>query len=99
MNAFGQIYEVVRSIPKGKVATYGQVARLAGNPRWSRVVGYALHSSSKQIQLPCHRVVDRHGHTAPVFRVDGVDLQQKMLEAEGVEFLEDGRVDLNRYLW
>ena len=99
MNTFERIYQVVRQIPKGKVATYGQVARLAGNPRWSRVVGYALHSSSREKNLPCHRVVDRHGHTSPAFGYGGEDIQQKLLEAEGVGFVEKGRVDLERYLW
>ena len=55
MNTFERIYAVVQTIPKGKVATYGQVALLAGNPRWARVVGYALHVNPKPGVIPCHR--------------------------------------------
>jgi len=58
MNTFEKIYEVVKSIPEGKVATYGQVALLAGNPRWARVVGYALHVNPEPGIIPCHRVVN-----------------------------------------
>ena len=58
-NTFGKIYEVVKQIPKGKVATYGQVAALAGNRRWARVVGYALHANPNEQEIPCYRVVTR----------------------------------------
>ncbi len=61
MNTFEKIYEVVKGIPKGKVATYGQVAILTGNPHWARVVGYALHNNSDPPTIPCHRVVNREG--------------------------------------
>lgn len=61
MNAFDRIYAVVRRIPRGRVATYGQVALLAGNPRWSRVVGYALHVNPDPEGIPCFRVVNRLG--------------------------------------
>ena len=63
MNSYERIYAVVRSIPRGTVATYGQVARLAGNPRWARVVGYALHVNPDPEGIPCYRVVDRNGCT------------------------------------
>ena len=66
-NVFGKIYEVVKSIPKGRVATYGQVALLAGNPRWSRVVGYALHVNPDPENIPCHRVVNRFGEVSKAF--------------------------------
>ena len=58
MNSFERIYAVVCQIPAGKVATYGQIARLAGNPRWARVVGYALHNNPRPGEIPCHRVVN-----------------------------------------
>lgn len=64
MNAFDRIYAVVRRIPRGRVATYGQVALLAGNPRWSRVVGYALHVNPDPEGIPCFRVVNRLGETS-----------------------------------
>ncbi|MBR4720162.1 MAG: MGMT family protein [Clostridia bacterium] len=97
MNTFEKIYEVVTNIPKGKVATYGQVAALAGNPHWARVVGYALHVNPMPGIIPCHRVVNREGRTAPAFAFGGADVQRQLLEAEGVVFEEDGRVDLKKY--
>lgn len=97
MNSFEIIYEVVKSIPKGKVATYGQVARLAGNPRWSRVVGYALHVNPAPGIIPCHRVVNREGKVAPAFAFGGSDIQRELLEAEGIIFEQDGHIDLKKY--
>ena len=99
MNSFEKIYEIVCRIPEGKVATYGQVARLAGNPRWARVVGYALHATPAFGKIPCHRVVNKEGRTAPAFAFGGSDVQKAMLEAEGVLFLPDGRVDMAQCLW
>lgn len=99
MNTFERIYDVVCGIPKGKVATYGQVAVLAGNPRWARVVGYALHSNPRPGEIPCHRVVNRNGETAAAFAFGGGDRQRELLEEEGVEFLPDGRVDMEHYQW
>lgn len=99
MTAFERIYEVVKRIPKGKVATYGQVALLAGNPRWSRVVGYALHQNPAPGVIPCHRVVNREGRVAPAFAFGGSDVQRELLESEGVTFREDGTVDLAVYIW
>jgi len=90
MNTFEKIYEVVKNIPEGKVATYGQVACLAGNPRWARVVGYALHVNPMPGVIPCHRVVNREGKVAPGFAFGGNEVQRKLLEAEG-------RIDLKKY--
>ena len=81
------------------MATYGQVARLAGNPRWSRVVGYALHRNPAFGKIPCHRVVNKEGRTAPAFAFGGADVQRAMLEGEGVTFLPDGRVDMAKHRW
>lgn len=97
MTVFDKIYEVVRSIPEGKVATYGQVATLAGNPRWARVVGYALHNNPQPGIIPCHRVVNRQGKTAEAFAFGGGDVQRKMLEEEGIIFEKDGTVNLEKY--
>ncbi len=97
MNTFEKIYEVVRNIPKGKVATYGQVAFLAGNPRWARVVGYALHVNPEPGVIPCHRVVNREGKVAPGFAFGGEGVQRQLLEAEGIVFEQDGRIDLEKY--
>ncbi len=94
---FARIYDVVRSIPKGRVATYGKVAMLAGNPRWARVVGYALHINPEPGVIPCHRVVNREGKTAEAFAFGGGNRQRELLEAEGIVFEKDGRVDLKKY--
>ncbi|MBO5421367.1 MAG: MGMT family protein [Clostridia bacterium] len=99
MTVFEKIYEVVCNIPKGKVATYGQVALLAGNPRWARVVGYALHVNPAFGVIPCHRVVNREGKTAESFAFGGSDIQRQMLENEGIVFEEDGHIDLKKYQW
>lgn len=99
VSSFEKIYQKVCQIPEGKVATYGQIARLAGNPRWARVVGYALHVNPAFGKIPCHRVVNKQGRTAPAFAFGGSDVQRAMLEAEGVTFLPDGCVDLEKHLW
>ncbi|HIV02657.1 MAG TPA: MGMT family protein [Candidatus Aphodoplasma excrementigallinarum] len=98
-NVFERIYAVVRQIPPGRVATYGQVAARAGNPRWARVVGYALHVNPDPGVIPCHRVVNRFGETSKAFAFGGEDVQRRLLEDEGVRFTAEGRVDLKRYLW
>lgn len=97
MTEFTQrIYEVVKAIPAGCVLTYGQVARLAGNPHGARGVGFALHRNPAQGEIPCHRVVFRDGKLAGAFAFGGEGVQRELLEAEGVLFLNDGRVDLAR---
>lgn len=97
MNTFEKIYDVVQKIPKGKVATYGQVAALAGNPRWSQIVGYALHSNPRPLEIPCHRVVNRFGGLASAFAFGGGNAQRALLEAEGIEFDDDGYVLMDEY--
>lgn len=97
-NVFNKIYDVVKEIPKGKVATYGQIASLAGNKRWARVVGYALHANPEPGIIPCHRVVNRFGEVSRAFAFGGENRQIELLESEGVAFT-DGRVDLERYQW
>lgn len=98
MSAFSErIYEVVKLIPCGRVMSYGQVARLAGNPRGARAVGFALHRNPQPGVIPCHRVVFRDGSLAPGFAFGGPDEQRRLLEAEGVGFTEDGRVDIEKF--
>lgn len=92
MNTFEQIYMIVRTVPKGKVASYGQIARLAGNPRLSRVVGYALHVNPDPQNIPCYRIVNRFGEVSEAFAFGGGNRQRELLEADGVEFDENGRV-------
>lgn len=99
MNTFEKIYEVVKQIPKGKVTTYGRVAAMAGNPRWSQVVGYALHVNPAPGVIPCHRVVNREGKTAEAFAFGGGETQRALLEKEGIIFEPDGTVDLKKYGW
>ena len=94
MSVFEKIYAVVTKIPEGKVATYGQVAMLAGTPRWARVVGYALHNNPAPGIIPCHRVVNREGRVAEGFVCGGGDAQRDLLEKEGSVFGLDGRIDL-----
>lgn len=97
-SAFEKIYDVVKQIPEGRVATYGQVAALAGNLRWSRVVGYALHVNPDPEHIPCHRVVNRLGEVSKAFAFGGENQQIILLQKEGVEF-EDGKVKLEKYRW
>ncbi len=99
MSVFEKIYEQVRKIPRGKVATYGQIAMLAGNPRWARAVGYALHSNPDPDGIPCYRVVNRFGGLAPAFAFGGAERQAELLRADGIEVREDNTVDLEKYLW
>ena len=99
MGTFEKIYEVVKKIPYGKVATYGQIACMCGNPRWARAVGYALHSNPDPENIRCYRVVNRFGKLAPAFAFGGQDKQAELLRAEGVEVSGDYTVDLEKYLW
>lgn len=99
MSVFEKIYEVVLRIPEGKVATYGQVASYAGNPRWARVVGFALHNNPAPGIIPCHRVVNREGRVAESFVFGGGNMQRELLEKEGVKFLADNSINLEEYLW
>lgn len=96
---FAAIYEAVMQIPKGRVATYGTVALMAGNPRGARVVGYALHANPRPGVIPCHRVVNRFGHVSSAFAFGGGNAQIELLRGEGVEVRDDGVVDLKRYGW
>ena len=86
-------------IPKGKVASYGTVAMLAGNPRWSRVVGYALHGNPEPETIPCYRVVTKNGELSKAFAFGGINRQRELLEADGVEFDDAGRVVMDRFAW
>ena len=96
---YPQIHDVVRRIPRGRVATYGQVARLAGIPGHARQVGYALHALPEGSRVPWHRVVNRAGAISPR-RAPGFDrVQRVLLEAEGVRLDAKGRISLDRFLW
>lgn len=93
-----EIYETVKKIPRGKVATYGQIALMSGHRNAARAVGNALHVNPYPIVVPCHRVVNARGMLAPDFAFGGVDEQQRLLESEGVTVF-DKTVDLEKYQW
>ena len=91
-----RIYEAVRKIPRGCVATYGQVAEMAGNPKMSRAVGNALHKNPDPDSIPCYRVVNSKGELAGEFAFGGEGAQAKLLMLDGIEVI-DGKVDLKRF--
>lgn len=95
---YERVVKFIRSIPAGKVATYGQIADYAGNPRAAREVAYILHSSSEKEKLPWQRVISSKGRIS-MKPGHGYELQRKLLEDEGVVFDADGCVDLDRFLW
>ncbi len=94
-----RIYAAVRRIPRGRVATYGQIARLAGMPGHARQVGYALHALPEGSSVPWHRVVNAEGSVSPGSAGDWTIEQLRRLEDEGVEFDAQGRLSLSRYRW
>ena len=97
---FQRAYGIVRQIPAGRVATYGQIAAMLGEPRKARFVGFAMHSSPGVAGgVPCHRVVFKDGALAPGFAFGGPEAQRALLEDEGVGFLPDGRVDMHAFQW
>ncbi len=89
-----RVYDVVMKIPKGCVATYGQVAALAGNPRAARAVGFALHRNPRPGVIPCHRVVFKNGSICTGFAFGGYEVQRQLLIDEGVKFLDETHVDM-----
>lgn len=97
---YAHIYRVVRRIPRGRVATYGQVAELAGIPGQARQVGYALNALPDQATVPWQRVINARGEISPRADPGLVEhVQRALLEAEGVQFDDTGRIDLTRYRW
>ncbi len=99
-SSYRKIWDVVLRIPRGRVATYGQVARLAGLPNHARLAGYALHALSVKSPVPWHRVVNAKGEVSP--RRDGSEhdrLQRLMLEREKVRFDRNGRIALAVFRW
>ncbi|WP_088228329.1 methylated-DNA--[protein]-cysteine S-methyltransferase [Desulfosporosinus sp. FKB] len=89
-----KVYDIVRDIPPGNVATYGMIAVLSGYPQCSRMVGQALHHAPDSHDIPCHRVVNHQGRLVP-----GWTDQKRLLANEGVHFKENGCVNLKKYLW
>ena len=104
---FEEIYRAIRKIPKGKVATYGQTAELVNSLSSSlslrrkvtpRIVGFALHAN-KNPKVPCHRVVNKEGGLAANFAFDGPKEQKRRLLAEGISFIDDSHVNLEKHTW
>ncbi|MDF2485500.1 MAG: hypothetical protein K0R46_1668 [Herbinix sp.] len=94
---FEEVYNIVSQIPEGSVITYGMIASMLGNPRASRIVGYAMHDAPPNRSLPCHRVVNKQGRLSPD-SIFGAGNQRDLLEKEGVAFNEDGCIDMDKHL-
>ncbi len=97
-NLYKQIYSIVKSIPPGRVTTYGQIAAMTGNYRRSRVVGFAM-AGCRDSSVPCHRVVRSDGRLAKNFGIAGAELQRALLEAEGVKVTSKNTIDLKTFSW
>lgn len=95
---YERVIDVIKNIPEGRVATYGQVARYAGNPKASRQVAYILHSSTEKEGLPWHRVINSKGGIS-LRPKRGYELQKQMLEKEGITFDDENRIDLECFGW
>ena len=91
------VYEFLKTTPRGKVATYGQIAVYLGNKNLARAVGNILHNNPDPSQYPCHRVVNSKGQVAPNFAFGGGGMQRRLLEQEGIVFEQDGSIDLKKY--
>ena len=96
---FQRVYEIAEKIPKGKVMTYGDIARKIGEPRNARVVGYAMRAIPQGRNIPAHRVVNRLGEMAPSHVFGSQELQREILKGEGVIFKEDGTINLEKCRW
>ncbi|MBR3562055.1 MAG: MGMT family protein [Oscillospiraceae bacterium] len=97
MTTFDKVYEAVKLIPEGSVATYGQIAEAIGNKRLSRVVGYALHGNPQPGVIPCHRVVKRDGEVSSAFAFGGANRQVELLKGEGVTFVDATHVNMDAH--
>ncbi len=96
---FKCVYALAKQIPRGKVVTYGQIARLLGSPRSARVVGWAMHGNPEGSGVPWHRVVQQGGSLSPSACVAEPGRQRRLLEREGVAFRLDGRIDMEAHQW
>lgn len=96
---YDAVYDLVREIPRGRVSTYGRIASALGSPRASRAVGYALFNLPPGSDVPWQRVINAQGLISSRGQIDRAELQQRLLEREGIAFDADGRVDLKRFAW
>ena len=92
-----KVYAYLKTVPQGKVTTYGQIAAHLGNRHYARAVGNILHDNPDPSQYPCHRVVSSKGRVSEHYAFGGGQAQRKRLEAEGVTFEKNGTVDLKKY--
>lgn len=98
-NFFDRVYEVVRCVPKGRVTSYGAIAKYLGAARSARMVGWAMNVSHGKEDVPAHRVVNRKGLLTGKFHFDGTNLMQQLLENEGIPVENNQVVDFNKYFW
>jgi methylated-DNA-protein-cysteine methyltransferase-like protein len=94
-----RVYAIIGQIPRGRVTTYGSIARALGSARGARMVGWLLHASPPELHLPCHRVVNRYGYLSGGWHFGHPDIMRGRLVAEGVPFSDEYQVDLKRCLW
>ena len=98
-NTYSRIYRIVKQIPKGKVATYGQIAALAGIPGGARQVGYALHNLKDNNDVPWYRVINSKGQISQLPDPMSINLQNQLLLSEGIEFNDKGVITLSKFQW
>jgi len=96
---FSRVYKLVAQIPKGKVATYGQIGNLLGESRGARTIGWAMKATPAELKLPCHRVVNIKGELALTFVFGDKDYQKELLIKEGISFNEKGFINMEKHLW
>lgn len=97
-NISQKTYEIVKQIPKGKVATYGQIAKLLGNKYLCRAVGNALHSNPNFNEIPCYRIVNSKGELSAMYAFGGIEKQKELLISDGIIIINN-RVNLKEYQW
>ena len=96
---FEHVWTIAARIPRGKVTTYGAIARALGSPEAARTVGWAMRATPAGSGVACHRVVNARGELSPQDVFGGPDVQRSLLESEGITFDGQGRVDMKRHLW
>ncbi len=94
-----KVYEFIKQVPCGMVTTYGDVARAIGMPDSARQVGWALHRNPSPVVIPCHRVIFRDGSVSDGFAFGGREVQKALLLSEGIEFIEEYKVDIQKHRW
>jgi methylated-DNA-protein-cysteine methyltransferase-like protein len=96
---FNRVYEVVRTIPYGKVTSYGAIAKAIGTAKSARMVGYAMNASHNLSDIPAHRVVNRLGLLTGKHHFEGTNLMQQLLESEGIKVVDNKIVDFEKHFW